>query len=93
MPPARPGCPGAVPVCEAAVPSAVPSAVLSAAWAAAPGCPEHGTQIHVLPVSLRGACDRIEETLQERIHGKFNILKINYIAFQVEESRGFLFRL
>lgn len=46
--PARPGCPGAVPVCGAAVPSAVPSA----ASAAAPGCPEHRTQINVLPVSL-----------------------------------------
>lgn len=42
--PARPGRPGAVPVCGAAVPSA--------ASAAAPGCTEHRTQINVLPVSL-----------------------------------------
>lgn len=42
--PARPGRPGAVPGCGAAVPSA--------ASAAAPGCTEHRTQINVLPVSL-----------------------------------------
>lgn len=98
-PPAWPGCPWAVPglspcvgpQCPLQCPLQCPVQSPLQPWLRLRGAPEHRTQINVLPVSLREAWT--QETLQERIHGKFNILKINSKAFQVEESRGFLFHL
>lgn len=84
----------AVSVCGAAVPSAVPSAVLSAASAVAPGCPERGTQINVLPVSLREAWRQNKGYPAQKNTWKIqyteNLLK-SFSVFRVEESRGFSF--